>query len=137
MASDHPCRSLKVRVSIHTYVFQFQPPHMCYTDRLTCSVTSSEMYFNAGDSVMTLFDRVCAHILAVPSSVETCRFHRSGQSSPPCRDRIPTDTQERNSSRLYDSSDGRLLLDIPNSASSAYNTSLADQQRSSHPTLVK
>ncbi|KAF8549671.1 WD40 repeat-like protein [Imleria badia] len=43
----------------------------------------------------------------------------------PAGDRIATATWERNSIRLYDSSDGRLLLDIPDRVSSPYNTSLA------------
>ena len=98
---------------------------MYYTDRLTCSVTSSEMYFNAGDSIMTLLDRVCAHILAAPSSLETRRSHRSGEGSAPCGDRIATATWEQNSIRLCDNSDGRLLLNIPDRVSSPYNTPFA------------
>lgn len=43
----------------------------------------------------------------------------------PSGDRIATATWERNSIRLYDSSDGQLLADIPDRVSSPYNTSIA------------
>ena len=43
----------------------------------------------------------------------------------PSGDRIATATWERNSIRLYDSSSGQLLVDIPDRVSSPYNTSLA------------
>ena len=43
----------------------------------------------------------------------------------PSGDRIATATWEHNSIRLYDSSSGQLLVDIPDRVSSPYNTSLA------------